>query len=862
MSIFRKIAGIFRKEKVVTKELPATTIPPTNPPPTNPNPFNLPPIPTNPIYPKPPSKPGGGGEGGTYYPSSGTYVSSEGVGMSIQTPPTGATISSGNNPQLPPPKPSLSSDIQRVRNNNAAAAALRQEAARRGTDISTSAREKGFLYNLKKEQISGTYIKKKQQPFYDVNKKAYINEEGVGMSMPFENVPIGTPLKGNTAIFGTKTVNQPSIQQQDIFTIIKESQSYGELGSKLYNQKVPTFIKTRVSNVGASFTRGTNKAANLIGIKTLPTLEKVYQTSPLIIPETQFILLGVGATPKAIGLQKFKVVEPLRPTKEPYAIETIQTEVNLGKPTRYSYYNIFTEKAPSRVTYTTSLNEMVLGKTPKNIKILPAITAETKTPFYATTESPFITLETKGGKVGKLAEVSGTSQRIEISNYPSLPKNQQFLIERLTETKTGGVPVSSKNIPYILDKEDIRFLSDIDVSRLGKIKLSKDGSYLEPVLPRKLGIKTPKYNVGLGEPYFSTPQKTTRFQTITETKMLKVPQGMEDVYQLSKSKVVFKEVTFPFSRATGKTPKLIVYTKEYLEPIVVSKEPIKFIQTGNIKKTPFGNTFQIQKSELKTLVRTSPPKVSKARTTTKVISSPIETTTFTSSAYAGLGLYERTEGGQVPKSVNVFSVKSFTSPLSKETSATQPKFIFKTGLKEEQKVVLKPMAREISKTIPKEITKTIQKPTLKLTSKTIQKQIQKPITKIPTPTITITRTPSRTKPRTPPNFPKFFTPSQTSKGGSFVVSVRRFGKFKPFGIFGTQQKAFAFGKFKTSKTLAATFKVSGSGVKQPQNIFGYRRKLSKKEGIVFIEEPKWRLSTPTEKSEIYSFRKLKGGRLF
>jgi hypothetical protein len=109
---------------------------------------------------------------------------------------------------------------------------------------------------------------------------------------------------------------------------------------------------------------------------------------------------------------------------------------------------------------------------------------------------------------------------------------------------------------------------------------------------------------------------------------------------------------------------------------------------------------------------------------------------------------------------------------------------------------------------------------------------------------------------------KFGTGIQTSKGGSFVVSVRRFGKFKPMGIFGTQKKAFSFGKFKTSKTLAATFKVSGRGVKQPQNIFGFRRKKSKKEGIVFIEQPRFRLSTPTEKSEIFSYRRQKGGRLF
>lgn len=89
--------------------------------------------------------------------------------------------------------------------------------------------------------------------------------------------------------------------------------------------------------------------------------------------------------------------------------------------------------------------------------------------------------------------------------------------------------------------------------------------------------------------------------------------------------------------------------------------------------------------------------------------------------------------------------------------------------------------------------------------------------------------------------------------GGFNVFVRRFGLFKSVGVARTQREAFQLGQYQTRTTLGATFKVEGFGVKQPQKIFGYKTKPTK-QGIFYIEQPKYRLSTPTEKSEILSFR--------
>jgi hypothetical protein len=151
-----------------------------------------------------------------------------------------------------------------------------------------------------------------------------------------------------------------------------------------------------------------------------------------------------------------------------------------------------------------------------------------------------------------------------------------------------------------------------------------------------------------------------------------------------------------------------------------------------------------------------------------------------------------------------------------------------------------------------------------------------------TPSKTIVKYPRITPPISPPTKIKYpeiggivippsekekfilkpWQPKQQKGFSSFLVSMRRFGKFKPVGITRTQQQAFHMGKFYTRTTLGATFKVEGRGIKQPRNIFGYRTKPTK-QGIFYIELPKYRLSTPTEKREIqfYKSLKMKGGRM-
>lgn len=82
---------------------------------------------------------------------------------------------------------------------------------------------------------------------------------------------------------------------------------------------------------------------------------------------------------------------------------------------------------------------------------------------------------------------------------------------------------------------------------------------------------------------------------------------------------------------------------------------------------------------------------------------------------------------------------------------------------------------------------------------------------------------------------------------AFGVQVRRFGKFRSVGRFSDIKLAFNTGKAITSKTLAASFKVTGLG-NLPKLPSGFRK--STRERGVFIEKRKYRLSRKLEKQEI------------
>jgi hypothetical protein len=92
--------------------------------------------------------------------------------------------------------------------------------------------------------------------------------------------------------------------------------------------------------------------------------------------------------------------------------------------------------------------------------------------------------------------------------------------------------------------------------------------------------------------------------------------------------------------------------------------------------------------------------------------------------------------------------------------------------------------------------------------------------------------------------------------GLFPVSVRRKGQFRIVGYGKSPMEAIGIGNKVVRNTLARTFKVGGF---KGSKVKGYRTKMSKKEGQVFIQPAKSSLSALGEKQEIKMFKQMKGG---
>jgi len=95
---------------------------------------------------------------------------------------------------------------------------------------------------------------------------------------------------------------------------------------------------------------------------------------------------------------------------------------------------------------------------------------------------------------------------------------------------------------------------------------------------------------------------------------------------------------------------------------------------------------------------------------------------------------------------------------------------------------------------------------------------------------------------------------------TFLVRVRERGKFKARGTRRTLSQAFSLGKRITDRELSATFNIKGLGrglglsqLKEGKKF--KRKKVRGISGLTFIEQPKFRLDTPSEVSLIQSAKR-------
>lgn len=449
----------------------------------------------------------------------------------------------------------------------------------------------------------------------------------------------------------------------------------------------------------------------------VPTREEyaVFKESPKgkqAIQTTETLLMGAMVTPAGLGRQLIVETIPLRQRVKPYAVEEIQTAVIKGKPTRFSDYAIITEKHPPRIQITHTLTRSQMGKKPIDVKYLPKEVSRVGTPFKATAQEPFIVVEAPKGIISK---VTGVSQRLDVMKFEQLPPTQKFLVKRLAEAKAGGRPVADSRVIKMFGREDLRFASQIEVEQLAKMKPDPYFLRLKRVLPERGLVKPGK--------------AIRRYEAVTEIKLLKETE----FYEFTKSRILFKDVTFPGARAAGKTPELKVFTLEYKQPIVIGKEKVTgIIKPADIVKTPLRKTFQqLQQESL--IPKLPPPKTPKAIITTKTIPAPKQPKAIARvSAFAGTGMYERTIGGQLPAmhpaqiQRDIARETQFIKAQPREIETQITRLVPKHISKSRAKAITKLTPKEITKEMTKVISKTIQKQRQKL----IQKQIQKPMQKI------------------------------------------------------------------------------------------------------------------------------------
>lgn len=128
--------------------------------------------------------------------------------------------------------------------------------------------------------------------------------------------------------------------------------------------------------------------------------------------------------------------------------------------------------------------------------------------------------------------------------------------------------------------------------------------------------------------------------------------------------------------------------------------------------------------------------------------------------------------------------------------------------------------------------------------------VSPPLTPRMTPPFSPPRSPPRQPPKNPPS--RKFTTGITktpSLFGGFNVFVRRQGRFRQVGGNLSLGGAFNLGERVTQKGLSQTFKVRGTrGQGTPFRVpKGFYAKQSAKEGIVFIEQPRTKINTRSEK---------------
>jgi len=514
---------------------------------------------------------------------------------------------------------------------------------------------------------------------------------------------------------------------------------------------------------------------------------------------------------------------------------------------------------------------------------------------------------------GKIRKIIEKIQEFRFRKIPEVSYVEQKYIGELGDVQTKIVPISKKEAitgykkgfsldlgvltmgafstpqaitPILLTGSRVGFIGSIrqggkasEVRVFGRtIREGEKPTYdlARQILTRRIGVTTGiKYEVERAlkipkgtikteikaiQPYIdiSKISKVGEVKIISEVGGVKAITPTDTKAYISGRKVILlvKETKIagqPVYAVLGGQPSLRIYrkggisyilrevtAKGILLPSTFERAGIKILRPATIKKTPISKTFE----KLPSL---------KAEQLAPVVSIIKKATLKPEKAVVSgrLGILPATFVGASLKPSRLAPV---TKPV--ETLALKPKEIQREKLAQiptqklqiisvqREKLVQIPSARLKTLAIQREKLVQIPKPVqiLRITQR-IKPPIIPPLIKPPTPI-------------RPPKPPVFFTletgkPKKPTGISDYMVAVRRRGVFRPVGAGLTLKEAITIGRLRTARTLAATFKITRARGRIERKIptpFGFYQK--KRKGLVFIEQPRFRLSTRPEVREI------------
>lgn len=431
-----------------------------------------------------------------------------------------------------------------------------------------------------------------------------------------------------------------------------------------------------------------------IGTKVFlaPTYYEKGQITGIAIKDLAVLGIGAryGTRAGSFFFDEIKIKTPIRKVMTPEAKELQFSVVSEGRETTKAFYKIYGEyKPPFEVKTTTAFREYY-GLKPKDLRYIPSKKYMVETMYPAELNKPFLVSEVRQGKrTIKVTKILGESEefnpRIELGK---LTKTERYALGKMVESKTR-IPISDKMLSQY-------FTKDVDLVR----------SYIKT---KDLLVSKPKEYIDI----LRTGKFTRRSQAITRTKAF-IESEKIDIFL---AETYFKDVTYPFARASGKTPKLKTTLYKIKEPFVLDSEPVEFIKPADIIKTPLSKTFAPQITEQVQIPKELPkvlPKQTRVSASIERVSPDVSV-----SQYAGTGLYERTD------SFFVYGSKELSSGMTKELSVAILKESISLGVVSElkselsfknlagEKLITDLKVESILKTSPELKTETLLKPLIK-----------------------------------------------------------------------------------------------------------------------------------------------------